>query len=436
MAGIGLAEAPSVESVVAPPPTSEMPDPVDATEAFRIASVGEAHLASDTSLTGITELADMPTVVDTAHDTVISEVVTHSTPLSADLLDGTSRSSEAVIVDPVVEAAPVAPEDPSERDARITALNERFANGKITATERAEHSKLLAEQKNEKALPDAIAAVQAGTATSEQQATYDGWQLEQQTKERDDLEAKVLAGETLSAEDQARLDELKAELGDEAAEATFAEELEATLNGVDIENMTDPEAMGEFLAKMQGLAEKHNKVVSSEQLKADFNASVKEWFKKRMSSEGLTYAEKAELAEVKGLISEMRNNIFDIMNAKKLVDSLYEQQREMIREIKGMEKEVPSIINEGDEEAQKKAMALTQKYNELAVMNANIIVTGRRAELGQENFRLNRAKVRRTLGVSGFWSGMVDVAGARIRNKVREAKRQVGSLGNFRPLAV
>ena len=333
-----------------------------------------------------------------------------------------------------VEAAPATQPD-AERDTQITALNEKIADGTASSAELAEHAKLIAAKKGEQQLPDAITAIQNGNATKEQRAVYEAWQVEKQMQELDALKARETGGETLNDDEKKRMAELRGELGEEDPKAlTAEEEFKAVVEKMDLD---DQESVGETLKKIAELQQKHGALQLDESMKKDFATAVGEWAKRHKNMEGLTQSERNELQQVQECLGEMQRDILDIMGGRKRVDQMIRQQERAIQEIKTLERQVPEIVEEGDEEAQKKASLLTFKYQRLALQNANINATGRAALVAQENFRLNKERVRLMLGITGFIEGNVNVFAARIKNVMRRANRRFNPFkAKARPLTI
>ncbi len=369
--------------------------------------------------------------------------------------DEMTRLGEARVVSADVQPnTPVVRPDADETatgqaaEAKLNEVNpnsrEEFADlearkDSLTPEQRARRNKMIEQQqaldslrrRKETGIPltDAQEARLAELETAYSKKDVDTAQAEKQ------ITPKERAQEIKALREKKKSGELKKE--DEAKLAKLEDdEIEAVANEFDPD---DPESLITTAEKLQEIAESRRGIEENKQMREIFAKVFKEWVLERSNpNANLSEAERSALKKVQELVGSMHKDLLTIINANRQIAIAEKSAQEALIATKAQEKKVGrySDISKDSEVQQQEAMKLEGMYLNLLNKRAQLMGAVNAARYANNSFRMKRFQVRRSLGLVGFWGGLIESTTIRARNTGGNALASIDSFLSGKPLAV
>ncbi len=249
-----------------------------------------------------------------------------------------------------------------------------------------------------------------------------------------DITPEQRAKEMAALRDKAQKGELD-DAGKERLLKLEDDEIEAVAAEYDPSN---PNSLIETAEKLNDIAESRRGYAENKTMKETMSKVFREWVAERANPEAnLSMAEKAALKRVQELVGGMHKDLLTIINANKQIEAVQRSVDRAIKATKQQEDKVSGLtdISRDSVVKQQEALVLQGMYVDLLNKKAQLLGAANAARYANNNFRLKRVQVRRSLGLTGFWGGLIESTAIRARNTVGDGVNSIDTFLNGKPLA-
>jgi hypothetical protein len=341
-------------------------------------------------------------------------------------------------LDPKIEAEAKAKAEAVKPDSKTEFDDLQARKDSLTPEEKARRDNMIAQQQERTLL---LKQQEAGTPLTDIQEARlkelnGAWgEAEESTNEAE----KKLTPEQRTAEMTALREKAKGEgLTDEEKgklQQLENDEIEALTQEY---NPEDSESLLSTSQKLEAIAESRRGYAENAEMKAVFAKVFKEWAEKHAKPDAnLNEAQKAAVEKVRNLIGEMHKDLLTIINADRLIARAQKEADKAMKETKAQEAKVSKykdISNKKPEQAEE-VQKLETMYVNLLNKKAQLLGAANASRLANNAFRIKRAQVRRSLGVTGFWGSLIESTVVASRNKVGNGVAAIDTFLNGKPLA-
>lgn len=320
----------------------------------------------------------------------------------------------------------------ADLQARKDSLSAEDESRRLRMIEQQQEHKLLLmqEKKGEVPLDNAQAA-----RLKELKGAY-GDEIAEDDEEAEEAEMtpEARAAEMATLRDKAKKGELD-DAGKERLLKLEDDEIEAVTAEYD---PSDPDSLVATAQKLDAIAESRRGYAENQTMKDTMAKVFKEWVAERANPEAnLSTAEKAALKKVQELVGEMHKDLLTIINANRQIERVKRGVDKAIKATEAQEKKLNRLkdISKDDESQQKEALRLQAMYVDLLNKKAQLLGAANAARLANNSFRVKRTQVRRALGLTGFWTGLIEATGTKVRNSVGNGVSNIDTFLSGKPLA-
>jgi len=405
-------------------------DAAIATSGLEAAGAATTHDAEAT-----TPVAGPEAAVPAAVTTADTEPAIQKSPADEAMDKATAGLDPTQKMEAVARITAVKPDSNTELadlQARKDSLSAEDESRRLRMIEQQQEHKLLLmqEKKGEVPLDNAQAA-----RLKELKGAY-GDEIAEDDEEAEEAEMtpEARAAEMATLRDKAKKGELD-DAGKERLLKLEDDEIEAVTAEYD---PSDPDSLVATAQKLDAIAESRRGYAENQTMKDTMAKVFKEWVAERANPEAnLSTAEKAALKKVQELVGEMHKDLLTIINANRQIERVKRGVDKAIKATEAQEKKLNRLkdISKDDESQQKEALRLQAMYVDLLNKKAQLLGAANAARLANNSFRVKRTQVRRALGLTGFWTGLIEATGTKVRNSVGNGVSNIDTFLSGKPLA-